>query len=380
VEGDVRRAALAAGLLLGACFQGHGLWGERCASDDDCGPGLGCQEDGVCAEAPACEELEIAAADLRPRVVLLLDHSLSMRRCLDGEHLDVCATSGGPQPNRWDALGSLVTTVVAQVGEEVALAAVVFPRYNPEPQFQCALDESTAAPFGPQANAQIVAMVRPDPAREPDGENPAREAWKRAREMIEASIGPAVPPRRIVLITDNPPNCPAGATDLAANTEQLDPELTGLLAQGAAEGIPTIVVGVTIRASGDRDKTIGGADAHLYLSALAEAGGAAQPEATPFLDLADSTTLAPVTEALTATLAGLAAGGEDCRVHLAEPLERPEQAAVGLAGRLRREDRDCADPQGWRWVDAAHTTLEMCSQLCADVRAGARARVRVGCR
>jgi hypothetical protein len=377
VEGDVRRA-LAFGLVLGACFQGHGLWGERCAGDGECGPGLACQEDGVCAEAPACEEIEVAAADLRPRVVLLLDHSESMLRCLDGELLDVCATSGGPNPNRWDALGSLVAATVEQVGEQVEFAAVVFPRDNPEQTFKCALDESATVPFAAQARAQIVALVQPDPQREPVGENPVREAWQRARELIEGSMGPAVPPRRIVLITDNPPNCPAGATDLAASTEQLDPELAGLLADGAAAGIPTIVVGISIFEDGDRDKKIGGSDPHVYMAELATAGGVPLPAPPHFLDLADATALGPVTAALTEALGELA-DEEDCQVHLAEPLERPEQAAVGLAGRLRREDPDCADAQGWRWADASRSTIELCPQLCADVRAGARIRVRVDC-
>lgn len=374
----MRRAGLAFVLAFGACFQGHGLWGERCAGDDECGPGLACQEDGICAEAPACEEIEVAAEDLRPRVVLLLDHSVSMLRCLDGELLDVCATSGGPNPNRWDALGSLVTATVEQVGEQTLFAAVVFPRDNPEPQFKCALDESATVPFAAEARAQIVALLRPDPLREPDGENPVREAWQRARELIEGATGAAVPPRRIVLITDNPPNCPAGATDLAASTEQLDPELAGLLADGAAAGIPTIVVGISILAEADRDKKIGGADPYAYMSELATAGGAL-PDAPHFLDLADASALAPVTTALTEALTQLA-DEEDCQVHLTEPLERPELAAVGLAGRLRREDPGCVDAQGWRWTDAARTTIELCPQLCADVRAGARIRVRVDCR
>lgn len=378
----MRRGALAGVLLFGACFEGHALWGERCAVDGACGPGLLCQEDGVCAEAPACEQLELAAQDLRPRVVLLLDHSLSMERCLDGEALSVCAAPGGPGPNRWDGLGSLVSAVVEQVGDEVTFAAVEFPSYNPElqPQFQCLLDASTSIAFGPQASQAIVARVMPDPARLLRGENPVREAWQLAREMIEASIGAAIPPRRIVLITDNPPNCPAGATGLQASTENIDPALTGLVEEGAAAGIATIVVGITIKQEGDLDVVIGGTDPHVYLSTLALAGGAPQPGETPYLHLADSTVLADVADALAAELAGLGDEGEACRVHLVEPPADPELVAVGLAGRLRREDADCADAQGWRWADASRQTLELCPQMCADMRAGARVRVRVDCR
>lgn len=373
------RRALVGGLVLGACFQGHGLWGERCADDGDCGPGLACQEDGVCAAAPACEQLEIAAEDLRPRVVLLLDHSRSMLRCLDDERPEVCAGPDRPAPNRWDALAELVAGVVAQVDDEVALAAVVFPSYDPTllPEYQCLLDESTSIAFGPQASAAITAEVQPDSDSPPDGENPAREAWQLAREMIEASIGTAVPPRRIVLLTDNPPNCPAGATGLQASTENLDAELASLVAEGAAAGIATIVVGISIREVGDLDFKIGGTDPHTYLSALAQAGGAPQPGPTPYLHLADETSLPAVTGALAAALAGLADDREDCLVHLAEPPTSPELVAVGLAGRLRRADPECADAQGWRWADAR--TLELCPQMCDHVRAGARVHVRVDC-
>lgn len=376
------RRALAGGLLLGACFQGHGLWGERCAGDDECGPGLSCQDDGVCAEVPACETLELASADLRPRAVLLLDHSLSMQRCLDDElELDDCTSVGWPAPSRWDALGELVAAVVGEVGDAVAFAAVLFPSDDrPElldSEQMCRFNDSTAIGFGEAATAAIVAAVPSDSERLPLGENPAREAWKLARDMLQGSVGAVVPPRRIVLVTDNPPNCQSGATERKALVEELDPEFARLVEEGAAAGIATIVVGISIKEEGDADFAIGGVDPHAYLSALAAAGGAAQPGETPYLHLADAASLPAVKGALAAALAGLADGEEACRVHLAEPLTEPHLVAVGLPGRLRRADPDCSDTQGWRWSDTS--TLELCPRLCADVSAGARVRVRVDC-
>lgn len=377
-----RALALATGLLLGSCFEGQALWGERCAADGDCGPALTCHADGVCADVPACGALPFTAADLRPKVVLLLDHSLSMRRCLD-DSARTCLDA--PEPSRWDALGALVTAVVDALADRVDLAAIVFPSDDQPDLLQtgyaCRLNATTAIPFGPGAPAALLAAVPPDTAREPLGENPVRDAWTAARGLLDDLAGDAVPPRLIVLVTDNPPNCPGGGADLATNIEKLDPSVRDLVAAGAADGIPTLVVGLDIvdelapvlGGDGKIDDT----NPHLYFSDLAAAGGLPQPGPTPYLHLAATADLPSITAALIAALDGLTADLAACRLRLRDAPALPDRVALGLDGRLRPDDPACADDQAWRWADA--TALELCPGACARLHAGATARVRFGC-
>lgn len=387
----IRRAralALACGLLLGSCFEGQALWGERCAADRDCGPALTCHADGVCADVPACGELPLTIADMRPKVVLLLDHSESMKRCLDApEERSACFDPDPPGPSRWDALAGVVQAAVDGLADRVDFAAIVFPSDDlPDllkQGYACRFNAATTIAFGPTAAAAIEAAVPPDRDREPSGENPVRDAWTAARALLDDVTGDAVPPRMIVLLTDNPPNCPGGGADLETNTEKLDPSVADLVAAGAADGVPTLVVGISIQdqlagvVPGDGQIDL--VNPNLYMTGLAEAGGAPQPGATPYLHLGDSDDLPGVTGALIAAIDALTADLGRCRVRLREAPEAPELVAVGLDGRLRRDDPTCADDQAWRWPGDDRRAIELCPGACARLTAGAGVRVRYGC-
>lgn len=382
-----RAVLLALGLALGSCFEGQSLWGERCAADGDCGPALTCHADGVCADVPACGELPLALGDLRPKVVLLLDHSVSMRRCLDDrEERFRCFDPDPIGPSRWDALGELIEAVVDALADRVDLATIVFPS-DDQPDlltqgYACRFNAATIQPFGTGA-AELLAAVPPDRARAPLGENPVRDAWTAARALLDDVAGDAVPPRMIVLVTDNPPNCPGGGADQTILTEKLDPSVRDLVADGAADGIPTLVLGISVR---DQLAPVDGGDGeidlvnpHLYMTDLAAVGGAPQPGPTPYLHLADSADLPAVTGALIAALDALTTDLDACRVRLREAPELPDRVALGLDGRLRREDPGCADDQAWRWADTTRRVIELCPGACAQLAAGAGVRVRFGC-
>lgn len=378
--------ALAIGLSLGSCFEGQALWGERCASDRDCGPALTCGPDGVCGDA-ACEGFTLTAADLRPRVVLLLDHSESMKRCLDDPtERTACFEPDPPGPSRWDALGGLVRAAVDGLAGAIDFAAIVFPS-DGQPEllkqgYACLFDDSSVVPFGPDAAAGVLAAVPPDREREPSGENPVRLAWEAARQLLEGASQVVVPARMIVLVTDNPPNCPEGGADLTINTEKLDASVTDLVAAGAAAGIPTLVLGVSLQdqLAGEvpGDGQIDDVNPTLYMSSLAAAGGVALP-APGYLALGDTSDLPAVTQAILTALGDLTADDDACRVHLAAAPPDPDRVALGLPGRMRRADPTCADDQAWRWLDDSRRALELCQGACAQLHAGTPLRVWTRC-
>ena len=378
-----RAAAIALGLgaLTGACFDGRALWGEPCADPEDCGPDLTCQVDRVCADARACDELTLELRDLRPRVVLLLDHSESMRRCLDApDDRTTCVTPGVAAPSRWDAQISLVEAIVSSLGERLELAAIIFPSYSVEGATgTCGLDDSTTIPFAPGSAAALLAAAPRDDVSKPQGENPIRAAFQAARALLAEAASPAGPPSAIVLVTDNPPNCTATPESEADLAEKLDPRLGERVAAAAAEGVRTLVVGVSIEdALAPEDRGDGHIDAvnpHLYFTELGLTGGA--PATRPYIELPDSVALASAADELRAALDLLAADFDACRVRLPAPPDYPDLVAVELGQRLRRADPECADELAWRLAGPA--ALELCAGACARLHAGERLRLRLGC-
>lgn len=382
----MRRAPALLGLALGTCFNSQALWGEPCEGPADCGPDLTCHDDRVCADVRACDELSFTAADLRPRVVLLLDHSESMKRCLDVfDDRETCIVEGEPALSRWDAVSALVGALVGGAADRVDLAAIVFPSDSAldVPTGSCNLDDSTAIPFGPDAAPAILAATPRDDLRAPEGENPVRAAWKAARALLDAAAGPVAAPAAILLITDNPPNCtahPVVKDDLA---EKLDADVLPLLVGGAADDLPTLVVGISVRdllaEAKNGDGNIDDTNPHLYFRDLALAGGAAQPGPAAYLHLADSAALPAVTDALLDALDDLGADLDACRVRLGAAPDYPDLLALELDQRLRRADPTCSDDQAWRYADDDRATVELCPGACDRLHAGARARVRFGC-
>ncbi|HEY8376664.1 MAG TPA: hypothetical protein VIK91_09260 [Nannocystis sp.] len=375
-------ALLAASLLCGTCFHGQALWGEPCAGPGDCGPELVCHEDGVCADTRMCGELVVELADLRPQVALLLDHSGSMRRCLDDPESDAACIGEALGPSRWEALGNLVEAIVGDFAARVDFSATVFPTASTgvgnDP---CRLNDSTRIPFGaPDAAARILDAVRLDPDNPPSGENPVREAWA---GLFPTEDGGLVRRRAIVLITDNPPNCRLGAT-AEGIAEELDPEVAALVARSFSEGVLTIVVAIhvvdALAPILAGDSRIDDVNPHAYFSALALAGGAAQDGPEPYLHLAGTQAQEAVLAGLRARLDALTADHDACRVRLPESqIFPPDRVAVELDGRLHRPDPECADDLAWHYLGDDDHTLELCPRACERLRAGSRARIRFGC-
>ncbi|WAS89565.1 hypothetical protein [Nannocystis punicea] len=379
-----RAGGFAAALVLGSCFEGQALWGERCELDADCGPDLPCQDDGVCARERRCSGMTIDLASLRPQVAWLLDHSKSMRRCLDDpEERERCAQAEAPPgPSRWDGVHQLVHAVVPQLADRVDFAAVVFPTPTLiSEQGICNLNDNSRVPFGTEdAAGVILAAVPEDTSSPPIGENPLREAWS---NLFEPDEGGPVRARAIVLVSDNPPNCTAKPQISSDFAEKLDPEVLPLVEQSFAAGTSTIVVGISVMdvmaAPVAGDSMIDDVNPHEYFNQLALAGGLAQEGPEHYLHLRDSSAVPQVIARLQELLAPLVDEVEACRIRIDAAPDYPDLVALDVDGRMHRADSDCADPQAWRWRDATHLALELCPDACARLHAGAIARLRFGC-
>ncbi|MDC0722986.1 hypothetical protein [Nannocystis bainbridge] len=382
--GLARLACLATALVFGSCFEGQALWGERCETDADCGPDLPCQDDGVCAVERRCSGLTFDLQDVRPQVALLLDHSQSMRRCLDDPtERERCAQAVDPPGlSRWDGLVALVHTLVPEFADRIDFAAVVFPTPTLiSEQGFCNLNDNSRVPFGTEdVSAAILDAVPEDIASPPIGENPLREAWSDLFPPLEDGL---LRQRAIVLVSDNPPNCPTKPKIKEDIAEKLDGEVYPLVEASFASGIPTVVVGISVMdvlaplLAGD--SMIDDVNPHEYFNALALAGGAAQAGPEHYLHLRDTAALPQVLAGLRERLAPLAEQVDACRIGIDAAPDYPNLVALDVDGRMHRADPDCDDRWAWRWRDDTHRAIELCPAACDRLHAGAIARLRFGC-
>jgi hypothetical protein len=280
--------------------------------------------------------------------------------------------------------------IVPEFAERLEFAAVVFPSdtfVSTDDPLGCVLDGSTNIPFGElDAADKILVAVRPsieEPGpeqRTPKGENPVRLALS---GLFETDPAAPVRARAIVLVTDNPPNCPARQYTPFDYAEKLDPDVVPLVEQYSADGVVTIVVAISVIDAlapiKVGDYKIDDTNPHAYFSALALAGGGAQDGPEPYLHLADSAAHEAVVAGLRERLDALTADQDACHVRLGAAPDYPDLVAVEFDGRLHRPDPDCSDASVWRYLGDDPRLLQLCPAACERFRAGAHARIRFGC-
>ncbi len=162
-----------------------------------------------------------------------------------------------------------------------------------------------------------------------------------------------------MLITDGAANCSPEAADELERFELLDAALVPLIADAAALGISTFVIGVDVpdvpsgvEVDGEPD----GVDLAAFLGEVALAGGT-----TPFL-AGDDAELAGALEAI-------AAATITCVVPL-DPLPKyPDFVELTLGGvAYGGLLAGPCDGDGWRFADDQFFTVEFCGQVCVDFR------------
>ena len=333
-----------------------------CAIDSQCPQGYVCV-DGACEFDPSnCGEFGVSVPVLASNVVLVLDKSGSMV----SNSWDHDADPETAFVTRWRSLYEVVEQLVAGFDLSLRLGAVLFPRIDATGEYNvnaCLVDDAPLVAVGANNGAAVLAALPgPGSVAEIKGGTPAARGIAVAFEHL-LGIQDGLP-RVMVLVTDGAANCRSDAMGEYERFESYDDSLLPLVAEAYAAGIPTFVVGIDIAdevSPNVQDGNPNGVNTYAKLNELADAGG------VPRADPAERFYNAGNQIELNAALTAIAGAVVSCTIVLDPAPTFPSYVelnvgGVDFGGALAGE---CAGQDGWRYVDAEKTTIELCGQACA---------------
>lgn len=277
-----------------------------------------------------------------------------------------------PDVSRWRSLHGAVTQVVGARERSLHFGALLSPSKLAISEYSlaaCPVEATPEVPVAPMNAASLLAALPPPDAQGPalTGATPTRAALSAAFAHLDAQVDGL--PHAVVLVTDGAANCSPDAVDDAARFEVYDEAVVQLVADATAAGVTTFVVGLAVVDVLSPNAKDGQPDAtNLFdrLNELALAGGAPQDDPDLRFLAADDQ---PAIEAALTTIADALS---PCVLQFDPFPKYPDLVEIAVAGvdyGVALNLTDCAGLDGWRYVDVAEATIEVCGQACADLRA-----------
>lgn len=336
----------------------------ECVCHADCEPGWWCDV-GVCWFDPNdCGEAFIEIPIAAPNVVLLLDKSGSMGETpWDGD-----GDPNTPDVTRWSGLFHAVEQFGVAHDRSMNLGAVLFPSADGTADYTiaaCPVSASPEVPVAPMNAAALLAGLPPAEDPQIAGATPTRAALHTAIDHLSGLADGRA--RANVLVTDGAANCSLEAIDEATRFEAHDDAVVQVVADAAALGIPTFVVGLAVDDTTSEIVPDGEPDAtNLFdrLNELAIAGGVPRDDPEQRFHGAHDQ------PGLVAALTAIAGALLPCVVQF-DPLPKyPDDIDISVGGidYGPAQAGACTDAGGWRHVDIEAGTFELCGQACADFR------------
>ncbi len=308
-----------------------------CLADADCAGGKQCDPYGICVTGGECGASEFDLTSVPPNLLLVLDRSCSMTQGRTNLE-DVSAT-------KWVPVIDAMVQVTTALNAEIRFGLEVFPDGLSE-ESECLQNPSgeITVPVGPDGGVQVAATLQ---AARTDtthpiypGEPCQTNTWA---ALVQASQQAALAdPERtsyVVLITDGEPYC----SDRSQRSEADDGLINEVIADLAARGVPTFVVGFGDVADVDPEA----------LARYAVSGGTASSD-KPYYDAADGAQL------LTA-LQDIASAIVDCDFSLGET--PPTDDLYVFFDDVTQIARDPTHVEGWDY-DPATNSLAFFGQAC----------------
>ena len=161
-------------------------------------------------------------------------------------------------------------------------------------------------------------------------------------------------PRFILLATDGLPNCAPGNTDTAADDSA---GAVMAVADAAAMGIPTFVVGVATGGMGTADTT---------LSNMANAGGYPRAGSPTYYNVSSTAEFVSVLQ----TLVGVAAS---CTFTVPNPPNSDtDRAHIGVIVDGKELTKDTNHTNGWDYTSTGMTAVQVYGSTCDAIMSGPR--------
>jgi len=306
--------------------------------------------------------------ETRPRaVLLLLDSSASRIECVDGSA--ACLSDPRTTPDRpltfWEVVQrSIGVTLTAPINDDVEFGMQFFPAKNAA-SFSC--EVATAAEIPPAQGTEITIMNKML-EKLPFGLSPVVQVI----ENVAANPGRLADPQTlgaVVLLSDGGDNC--------SGEEQ--PQIVARIGAAAKKLLDKGIKTYAVRFGSEQGRTPAGEE---QLRALVTNGGTARvdptnPAAKPYVDAKNAQelgdALASISDQLAScsfTLTGLPAMESE-----------KDKANLFLNGEAIPFDKQATKLNGWNWVDAARTTVELYGESCTAFKTNRRTSVVVefGC-
>jgi hypothetical protein len=302
------------------------------------------------------------SVETKPRVVmLLLDSSASRTECTDGslDCLSLPGTEGRPL-TYWETVQKAVSAaLVAPVNDDVSFGMQFFPFKNSE-ALSC--DVATMAEV-PPAPSQQITIMKQMLEKLPFGFSPVVGVM----ESIAASPGKLADPGvigAVVMLSDGGDNC---SGDRQA---QIVTRLGDASKKLADKGVKVYAIRY-----GSKDGET--PEAAEQLTAIAKNGGTAMTTGSvAYIDAKNDMELSNALAAISDKLAtcSFVLGGINAQVDKSRTNLYLNGEQIGL-------DSKGMKAEGWNWIDAEKTTVELYGEACNTYKTSRRSRVVVefGC-
>jgi hypothetical protein len=299
--------------------------------------------------------------ETKPRAVLLvLDSSASRIECVDGSW--DCLSDPNTTPNRpptfWEeAMAAVSTSLTAPINDDVEFGMQFFPSKTAE-LLSCFVEGSAEIAA---AQGTEIGIMKAMLEKLPFGLSPVVEAIENVAanpgRLAETDVLGAV-----VVLSDGGDNCSGAAA----------PEIVSRMSTAAATLLEAGVKTYAVRYGSEAGRTAAGEE---QLRALVTSGGTAvidpmDPSGRPYVDAATA-------EELNAALAEIADRLATCSFALegipANAVK--DDANIYLNGEVIPFDSMAAKQDGWAWVDADRTTVELYGPSCEAFKTNRRTSI-----
>jgi hypothetical protein len=275
-----------------------------------------------------------------------------------------------PKITRWQSLWEVTDLIANGFNGSMNMGMVLFPSKTAKADYSeiaCVVNATPEVPVGPSNAANIIAAI---PAATADkatiqGGTPATKGIKTA--VAELEKAPADQPKFMILVTDGAANCQENAPDTTTLFEQYDAALATTIAEAAAAGIKTYVVGIDISQEVSPVKKEGnpdGVNTYEKLNEVATAGGVPRPGDEKFFNTTNQ-------EELQAALEMISMQILSCTIDLSPAPVYLDYVEVSVQDKYGKvQVTDCATEDGWQYVPqgdpADPVRIELCGKACSD--------------
>lgn len=318
-------------------------------------------EAGKSCSTDVCGTAAVSVSTKPRYVLLLLDSSASRIECADGS-FDCLSTPGTPGRvlSFWEVVQHAVSEVLAApINDEVAFGMQFFPGKDAS-EFSCEVNTTPEIPAAPGMQIQLMKSML---EKLPFGLSPVVGVM----ESVAAMPGNLVDPNvvgAVVLLSDGGDNC----------SGDMQPDIVSRLGDAAQTLFDQGVRTFAIRYGSADGET---PDQAEQLNAIATAGGTALTSGSvKYID-------AKSPDELGAALAGISDQLASCAFTLGmvDPSVDKDRTNLFLDGEQIGFDATNTKLDGWGWVDAEQTTVELYGAACTTFKTARNTNVVVefGC-